>query len=910
MKPAEPTANPGRQPEDRDRGMPRIPFPVRVSLRLLLNARARRSVMSDLSELYQVRWERDGEAAARAWLRRQTRLYPFMLIGAHLRRHEPTHESRLATHPPPTEHLRTVARDLRHSLRSLARTPVLTATIVLTVGLGIGATTAIFSVIDAVLIRPLPYANAHRLYRIYTDSPPNRWPFSVADYLALDEQQTSFDGIAAYWTRTFTFNRDDIAERVSGMFVSWTYFPLLGVSPLHGRGFDRSDAVPGTDNRVIVSHRFWNRHLDGNPGAVGDPIRLNGGNYTVVGVLPPVVGPLEHDRDLFVVARFEPPPRKGPFFIRAIARISDAATPAAAADELRAINRRMFPVWQASYQDQRASWRMLDLKEFIVGDVGVTLTIVLGAVGFVLLIASTNAANLLVARATHRSRELAVRAALGASRSRLLQHLVSESLLLAVCGALLGIVLTWSGIKLVTTFGTDFIPRTSEIGLNSSVIWFLATLTAGSAALFGLIPALHSSNPRFDLAWRSGGRRATAGRGARRLRRTLVVSQFAVAAPLLIGAGLLMGSLAKLRRVDPGFDTGGILTAAISLPAGAYPDSSAIRAFWDAAHTGIATLPGVRSVAFADGRPTNAVATINNFDLLDDPTPPNESQPATPWVAVTPEYFELLSLPALEGRLFDERDTRAGFATPVAVVDQAWARRFFPDESAVGRQFLSGGCTGEQCPRWTVVGVVSDVKHMGLDSEDEGTVYYPIPPTAFRFRYLFVRTEVDPITLTPSIRQIVRELDPTLPLANLATMDQLVANSLEEPRYLTILVSTFASVALLLSVIGIYGVMSYFVQQHMRDIGIRIALGGGPSNVLAMVVRNGMRLVAVGTALGVVAALALTRYMSTLLFEVGATDAMTFGVVSLGMLGTAAIACLVPARRAAGLDPATTLREE
>jgi putative ABC transport system permease protein len=521
----------------------------------------------------------------------------------------------------------------------------------------------------------------------------------------------------------------------------------------------------------------------------------------------------------------------------------------------------------------------MTLKEMAVGDVGTALILVLGAVGFVLLIACTNAANLLVARTTHRSRELAVRAALGASRGRLLQHLLSESALLAFGGALLGLVLTVGGIKLLTTVGANFIPRTQEIALDGAALWFLIAVTLASGLLFGLIPSLQGAKSRFQLALRSESRSATEGVRSRRLQRAMVVSQFAVAAPLLVGAGLLISSLAKLWEVDPGFDTHNLLSLSVTLPMADYPDGSDIVAFWNEALPRISALPGVQGTVAPDGRPPGFVSMVNNFDLLDQPTPANESQPATPWVAVTPGYFDLLGIPLLEGRVIDERDRSDG--PPVAVVDEAWARRFYPNESAVGRQFYSGGSTTNPL---TVVGVVGNVKQMGLAAPDEGIVYWPQAFNNTRGRFVILRTAV--------------------------TIEEGFADSLASPRYLTILVAAFAGIALLLSIIGVYGVMSYFVQQHTRDIGIRLALGGGPSNVLRLVVGQGMRLVGVGVAVGIGAALALTRYMSSLLFGVGATDTLTFVSVSGAMLGVALLACFLPARRAAGVDPALTLREE
>jgi putative ABC transport system permease protein len=886
--------------------MHRPPFIARWTLRLLLNRNDRRTVMNDLGELYVRRVARDGQRAANAWYRRQVAQFPHRLFVERFRRTAspaPRHTDGLPSRS--RESMHNFLRDMRHSVRSLARTPVLTATIVLTVGLGIGATTAIFSVINAVLIRPLPYPDPGRLVWIYTNSPPNEWPFSVADYRALDEQQTSFSRIAGYNQTTLTLNRGDVAERVRGKSVTWTYFPLLGIAPLHGRLFTETDGATGTEPLIVVSHRFWMQYLDGDEAAVGQTVRLDGTEYTVVGVLPRDVGPFERSRDFYIARQWGPPPRKGPFFIAALARLAPGVETAAAEEELRAINRRLFPVWQDSYQDQRASWGMMSLKEMAVGDVGATLIIVLGAVGFVLLIACTNAANLLVARATHRSRELAVRAALGTSRGRLLQHLVSESAFLALGGAVLGLVLAVGGIRLLTTVGADFIPRTQEIALDGATLWFLIAVTLASGVLFGLIPSLQGAKSRFQVVLRSETRSATQGAGSRRLQRAMVASQFAVAAPLLIGAGLLIGSLTRLQHVDPGFASANLLTAAISLPRANYPDNSDVQGFWSESLARLRALPGVTAAALADGRPPGQIMMTNNFELLDQRTPPGESEPATPWVAVTPEYFEVLGIPLLEGRRFDEGD-RPGLP-PVAIVDEAWARRFYPNESAVGRQFYSGGSRTNE---FTVVGVVGNVKLMGLDAVDEGTVYWPVALATSGFKYVLVRTAADPMSVLQSVRQVVHDLDPTLPLSGVATMDERFADSLSSSRYLTILVGAFAVVALLLSIIGVYGVMSYFVQQHTKDIGIRLALGGGPSNVLRMIVGQGMQLVGVGVAVGIGGALVLTRYMSSLLFEVGATDTLTFAAVSTVMLGVALLACFLPARRAAGVDPARTLREE
>lgn len=806
-------------------------------------------------------------------------------------------------------------QDLRICLRSLLRVPVLTATVLATVGLGIGGTTVIFSAVNAALLQPLPYADPDRLVRIHTDAPPNRFPFSVADYQALEAQQTHFEQIAGYTNRAMAFSDGSVAELLTGREVSWTYFKLLGLNPAIGPGFTEADGRPGSPPAVIVSHGFWQQRLGGRRDVVGRPIRLDGSDYALAGVLPQKVGPLEQGREFFVAAQWDAPPRKGPFFITAIGRLSNRSGRSAAADELHAINRRIFPVWRASYQDEKASWGMMDLKAHVTGDVGASAGLALAAVGLVWLIACANASNLLIARITSRRRELAVRAALGASRGRVVRHLLAESGVLATGAAGVGIAIAWAGSGLLRGFGAPYFPRTQEITLDGPALWLMSAITLASGLLFGLIPAVHGSGGPMDETLRSSGRSSTGGVSAGRLRRVLVGSQFAIATPLLIVAGLLLVSLNELGRVQLGFDSRNLLSGSILLPEAQYPEPARVAAFWEEIQRRVEALPGVSGVAFADGRPPNGVGNFNNFDLEDFPTPPGESQPVTPWVSVTSEYFRLLGLPLLQGRLFDERDG-LGPNLEVVVVDRAWAKRFFPNGSAVGKRFREGGCT--TCPWTTVVGVVSEVKYAGLDKPDEGTVYSPMPgrgsrpseEATSRFRYLVLRTETDPVSVLSAVRRVVRDLDPSLPFSSVATIEELVARSLQGPRSLSLLVGGFALVALLLSVVGIYGVMAHYVQQHAKDIGIRLVLGGSPDAVLRLIVGQGMKVVASGVVVGLLTALVLTRLMSSLLFGIRTGDAFTFVVVTMLLLALALVACSVPARRAIGVQPAVVLGDE
>jgi predicted permease len=812
--------------------------------------------------------------------------------------------------------LQDLMQDLRLSLRGLLRAPLMAMTIVATVGLGIGATTVIFSAVNAALLRPLPYRDPADLVRIYTDSPPNRFRFSVADYLALQEQQTHFEQIAGYTDRPMDFSDGVVAERLRGRVVSWAYFALLGLRPALGRDFNESDSRPGSPPAVIVCHGFWRERLGGRPDVMGKPIRLDGSDYTLAGVLPQTVGPLEQRQEFFVAAQWDTPPRKGPFFIIVLGRLRAAAERAAAADELRAINRRIFPLWRASYQDEKATWGMMDLREHVTGDVRTVAGLALVAVGLVWLIACANASNLLLARVTSRHRELSVRAALGASRARVVRYLLAESSLLAAGAAAVGIALAWAGVGVLRDFGGAYFPRTHEISLHPPAQWLLAALTAASVLLFGLIPALHGAGGPVDESLRSVGRTSTGSLAVKRLRRVLVGSQFAIATPLLVVAGLLLKSLDELGQVDLGFDSRNLLTGSISLPAAQYTEPGQVAAFWDEIERRVESLPGVAGVAFSDGRPPNDVAQFNNFDLEDFPAPPGQSQPVTPWVSVTPEYFRLLGLSLMEGRYFDERDGRRA-NVEVVMVDRAWAKRFSPSGSALGKRFLEGGCT--TCPWSTVVGVVSEVKYAGLDKPDQGTVYtpmagrglaFPIEQMTSRFRYLILRTETDPAAVLPAVRRVVHDLDPGLPFSNVATVEELVARSIERPRSLSRLVGGLALVALILSIVGIYGVMAYYVQQHLKDISIRVALGGTSADVLRLILSQAVSIVASGVAVGILIALVLARLMSTLLFGVDAADTVTFVTVSVVLLAAALVACFIPARRALRAQPAVVLRNE
>jgi putative ABC transport system permease protein len=876
---------------------------MRRLLKWLLPEADLRAFESEQTELHDARRARDGDGPAARGRRADRRRLVMRLIADRLK------GSGTAATPDggggvgTTDRFGQIARDLRHSTRSLLRTPGLAATIVLTVGLGLGATTAMVSVIRAVVLSPLPYRDADRIVLVRTQDGDNLFNLSVADYQALDAQQTSFSAVAASQQVSVTVAVNGVVERQRARVVTPSYFPLLGLTPIAGRLLDSSDQHAG-GRAVVLNAPYWRTRFGGDPGVVGSAVTIDGTSHDVVGVLAQTNGPLEQDIALFEVANWPTPPRKGPFFLTILASVRPTVPRQAAAAELAAIDRRIFPIWQSSYQDDRATWVMVDLKSRIVGTAGEPLWLVCAGVAGVLLIACVNAASLLVARALQRRQELAVRTALGASRGRIIGVLLAESVVLVGAAAAMATAVAFGAIRAVKAFGAGYIPRIDEVRLGGPALWWLAGLTILGAIVIGVLPAWSGSRIGRGAGLDVGGRTMSEGPASRRTRRVLVAAEFAVATPLVIAAGLIIGSLDRLLHVDVGMDRQHVLTASISLPAGQY-STAAAHAFWDRTRAILLAQPGVAGVAFADSRPPVDAEDINNFDLEDRPTRPGEPQPVCPWIAVTEEFFKTTGLALVRGRLIDQQDF-ASTAPPVIVVDRAWARRFFETDDVVGRRLREGGCA--TCPWTTVVGEVATVKYLGLDTPDEGTVYLPIGDSQ-RERFLVMSSTGLASTLGPTLGLAIHALDPNLAVSRIATIDDLVSASIATPRYLSVLVGAFALTALLLSVVGIYGVMAHFVARHTRDIGIRLALGGEPVRIGRMVVFSGLRVVLAGVAVGIVAAGLLTHLMTSVLFGIGPTDPGTFIGVSVVMILVAAVGCVLPARRAANVEPAVILRD-
>jgi predicted permease len=807
----------------------------------------------------------------------------------------------------------TFTQQLRQSLRALRRAPAFTVTAILTLALGIGATVAVFSVVNGVLLQALPYPAPERLVMIFTDSPPNRWNFSVADYVTLGEQQTVFEDFGARMYRRMTYNGDGTAERVLTAHVTPSYLTTLGVAPVLGRVFTEDEGEPGTPRAVMVSHGFWETRLGSDPGVLERTIRLDGQAHRVVGVMPPEVGPLEGaTADLWPALQLEPPPRKGPFFLRVVGRLKRGVSREAAVAELRQINENMFPIWADSYADQRASWGAIPAREWVVGDVRPALLVLFGGAVFVLLIAATNVANLVVSRATVRTRELALRSALGASRLRLTVFQVTETLLVAAVGGALGVILAEVGVRALTGLAPTALPRVGEIGIDPSVLTFAALTALGAGLLLGLVPGLGFKGRVATRSLHSGTRGVSAG-GSSRVRNLLVAAQFAVALPLLMGAGLLVSSFAKLLDVDPGFDPDRILSFQLSLPAARYPEAEDANAFWQRLDSELTALPGVEAVGLNSSRPPSNLNEHNNFALAIRRTPPGESDPGAAWLAVDRGFFDALEIPLVAGRLHDPDNPEPG----ALVVDQQWVQKHVPPGvDPLGLRLVSGSCTAQAEPEppcmWeTVVGVVGSVKYAGLDREDDdGAVYFAQPTSGYRNLFVFIGGDGASPAMLSQVRDVVRRLDPELAVSGTASGQELLTASVARPRYLMTLFSVFGLLALALAAIGIYGVMSYFVSQHTRDIGIRVALGGQRNEVMAMVVGRGLRLAVLGVVFGVVAAFALSRFLEGLLFGVSATDAVTFASIVAVLAAVAVGACWLPARRATRVDPMVALRAD
>ena len=819
-----------------------------------------------------------------------------------------------------------LAQDVRYAWRTLTRRPGFTAVAAITLALGIGATTALFGVVKTVLLTPLPYGEPDRIAVVWSAwrGFDQTW-LSYDEYEAWDTEIPALDNVDIFTDGAITLGGDDDPERVRSAFVGRNVFRILGVAPLLGRDFLPEEMAPGGPQVVVLGHALWQRRFGADAAIVGREIQINGSAYTVVGVMPsrfklPLdysgAGPTEAWMPLAVTPEsqgaipgpaFNPNGQNHGFY--AVARLSPGATTEQANRQLEAYIPRL--VEEGIYPpEQNFRAYTVPVTEQITGRVRPALLVVLGAVGFVLLIACANVAGLLLVRGEHRRREIAIRTALGARTQRLTRLLLTETLVLALFGGALGVGLAALGVWLVRRTAPAALPRIADTSLDLPVLLFALAITIGAAVLAGLLPALHAARVAPAGELKEGGRSATAGKSRLRWRQMLVASEVALAVVLVVGAGLMIRSVSNLFAIDAGFRSEGVLTMRLSTPSTWYPESEQVSTFYDELRRQVATIPGVQAVGAARLLPLAAEMGDWGLQVEGYTPPPGQGAPGD-WQVVTPGYLEAMRVPLLEGRYFDERDHREGALS--IIVNRELVRRYFGDREPLGGRIRIGGSPPEQT--YTVVGVVENVRQNDLTIDVKPQFYathgqFAVSPgNTMRNMSLAVRTNGDPAALIPTVRGIIRQMDPRLPVSEVRTMEQILGASIAEPRFTMGLLGLFGTLALVLSAIGIFGIVSQIVATRQHELGIRAALGASPGELIMLSLRTGVRQTVAGLVVGIVLALILTRALTALLHGVQPTDPVTFGLVLAVTGGVALIATLLPARRAGRVNPMAVLHE-
>jgi len=797
-------------------------------------------------------------------------------------------------------------RDIRYALRTFARQPVFTAVATLTLALGIGATTAIFSVVNAVMLRPLPFATSDRLVRIWeSDLKHGRPEFSVSEpnFLDFRAQNSTFERLVAVGGATLNLTTPEGAEPLAARRVTTDFLPALGVSPALGRNFLPEEDRPGGNIRVaIVTHALWQRRLGGDPQAVGRTLSLNFETYTVVGVLPSSFTWTTATLDVLVPLAPDPAAGRGDHQLTAFGLLKPGVSLEQANADLHGIAERL----SAQYPESNEGWSVL-LRSFYDWLVPVEtrrmLVVFVAAVGFVLLIAAGNVANLLLARAAARQKEMSLRVALGASRPRVLSQLLIESLLLALIGGAAGSVLAVGATAVLKALApAGAVPRLDEVVVDGRVLAFTFLVSIATGLVFGLAPAIYASRPDMSSALKDAGRSGSGGAARQRLRDALVTIEVALSVALLIGAGLLVRSMWTLQGVSPGFDPHNLLTLQVNVFAQQGAARGAAGSFYRDALTRITALPGVTSATASSLVPFGIGNTSIQITIDGRPADSPGLVPFAMWRVVGSGYFKTLGV-SLRGRDFDDRDPRA----PVAIISEDMARRYWPGVDPIGRQFYWFSTNG---PKLTIIGVAGDMRNLSLETDPGPIVYRPATALPVSPMYLMVRTASDPAAQATAVRAAIRSANPNVPVSNVRTVDEIIARSTGQRRFNMVLLGTFAAIALVLASVGLFGVMSYLVSQRTHDIGVRLALGAHPRDIFRLIVGRGMALAGAGAAAGLAAALGLSRSLATLLFQVQPTDPATFTAVVFMLLGVALLACAIPARRATRVDPVVALRHE
>jgi putative ABC transport system permease protein len=807
--------------------------------------------------------------------------------------------------------------DLREVLRRLRREPGVAALAILTLALGIGANTSMFSVIRTVLLEPLPYDDPARLAMIWDMQDPDATTWlSIREVESYRRDLASFEAVAAYTEGDANLTEGGDPERVRAARITPDLIPLLGTRPLHGRAFIDEEGQPGGDTAVILGHALWQRRFGGDPSLVGRPIEVDGRPRRVAGIMPPGFQlPMDYRRERptelwlpFVIDRANLPDW-GNRLLLGVGRLRADVAPPAATSEIAVLARRWIAAgFVADQGDGRLARTAVPVVSLVTGSVRTPLLLLLGTVAFVLLIALANVANLLLAKSAVRSRDLAIRAALGAERWRLVRQVITESLVLATVGGVVGVALAIALVRTLVTMHAGTLPRIETAGVDATLLIFTALVSLLAGVLFGLVPALQLSRPSLSHALHDGGRGATSGRAAMRTRQALVVAQMTLSVVLLLGAGLLLRSLIELHRVPLGFESAHVVTAQVQLAPAAYPAAADVVRAYRALDARLGELPGVTEVGFVRILPLSR--TIGNWSITLDSRPYSETEnPNGDFQYVTPGYFEAMGIRALEGRLVDETDTED--AQLVVVINQTMAEWYWPGEEALGRRFHFG--TQDQ-PWLTIVGIVPAIRHNAVIEAPRAEMYVPHAQVSRaragtpRSMALVMKTAGDPRDVIPLMREAVRSVDPKLPLADIRTLKEVESRALARPRLVTWLLGGFAALALLLAVVGIYGTVALFVSERAPEIGIRLALGAQRSTILRMVLAQGASLAVAGIAIGVIAAFFLTRLLASLVYGVTTMDPVTFAAAPAALTVVALVASLGPARRAARLDPMLTLR--
>jgi putative ABC transport system permease protein len=815
--------------------------------------------------------------------------------------------------------METLLQDLRYAVRLLQRRPGFTIVAVLTLALGIGANSAIFSIVNAVMLRPLPFKEPERLATLWERNPKEGYeqnPPAVPNFVDWRSRNKSFEQIAIYtFDRKFNLTSGDQPERIEGAQVSPNIFELLGVSPISGRVFSAEEEQPGREQVVILSHNLWKRRFASDPAAIGKTVEIDGRSHSIVGIMPPgfqfpggtgvILNLFSHPAaELWVPLSISPESlnQRSAHSHQVIGRIKSSVTLEQAEAEMTSIQQQIAKDYPGEFVG--TSIKLTLLYDQVVGSVRLPLFVLLGAVAFVLLIACANVANLLLASATARQKEIAIRITLGAGRARVVRQLLTESILLALLGGIIGILITFWGIDALLSILPDNTPRANEISIDRWVLGFTFFISILTGVFFGSVPALQVSRTNLNEGLKEGGRTATDGLHRNRTRSLLVVSEVAFSLVLLIGAALMLQSFNRLLQVKPGFNPENVLTMQLSLPRAKY--NRVKRAtFFQQAIEGIKTLPGVVSAAAVTIPPMSGSNDNYAFQIENRPPVFNGKSTSTEFRPISPEYFKAIEIPLLKGRSFNEQDEKS--STNVLMINESFARIYFAGEDPIGKRMTLGvnNFTGE------IIGVVGDVKGFGLDANVREEVYGLYSQAPFwPDMTLVVKTASNPMSLAAGIRGRIQELDREQPISNIRTMEQIISESVSQPRFRSLLLGIFGLVALVLAIVGIYGVISYSVSQRTHEIGIRMALGAQRGDILKLIVGHGMGLVLAGVVIGLLIAFALTRVMSSLLYGVSATDLTTFISIPILLAAVAFFAGYIPARRATRVDPMVALRYE